>query len=135
MSIERRWPQGVYVRELPTVEGKIYTQVIESQQQRRIHVAGTLPFNQKQEMSGDMALQTSACSRTSGCHSRSSAPRPPTSCAPRLMPPIWASYLEHGQPKWVEFFACNPPTSTAVGVTELADPRALVEIEAYAEID
>ena len=46
-----------------------------------------------------------------------------------------ASYLEHGLPKWVEFFAGNPPTSTTVGVTEFADPRALVEIEAYAEID
>ena len=50
MSIVRRWPEGVYVRELPTVEGKIYTQVIQTQQRRRIHVAGTLPFNQNQEL-------------------------------------------------------------------------------------
>ena len=44
-------------------------------------------------------------------------------------------YLEHGVQAWIEFFAGNPPTSTTVGVTEFADPRALVEIEAYAEVD
>jgi enamine deaminase RidA (YjgF/YER057c/UK114 family) len=38
-------------------------------------------------------------------------------------------------PHWVRFFEGAPPTSTTVSVTELADPRALVEIEAYAELD
>ena len=45
------------------------------------------------------------------------------------------AYLAEGLPEWVEFFGGDPPTSTTVGVTALADPRALVEIEAYAEVD
>jgi hypothetical protein len=46
MSIERRWPEGVYVRELPTVEGKIYSQVIQSQRRRKAlatHVTTSSP--------------------------------------------------------------------------------------------
>ena len=137
MSIERRWPEGVYVRELSTVEGKIYSQVIQSQRQRRIHVAGTLPFDQEQELvgEGDVALQTYCVLENIRRSLEEFGATPADVVRTKTYVIDMASYLEHGLPKWVEFFAGNPPTSTTVGVTEFADPRALVEIEAYAEID
>ena len=136
MSIERRWPEGVYVRRLPTVEGKIYAQVIQSQRQRRIHVAGTLPFNEKQELvgEGDVALQTHCVLENIRLSLEEFGATPADVVRTKTYVIDMASYLEHGVPKWIEFFAGNPPASTTVGVTEFADPRALVEIEAYAEV-
>ena len=53
MEIDRRWPEGIYVRELPSVGGKVYSQVVASSGSRRIDVAGTLPFDENQELVGE----------------------------------------------------------------------------------
>ena len=46
MVLERVWPEDVYVRQVPTLAGKLYTQVIKATGTRvSIHVAGTLPFD------------------------------------------------------------------------------------------
>jgi enamine deaminase RidA (YjgF/YER057c/UK114 family) len=46
-----------------------------------------------------------------------------------------AAYLREGHQEYLSFFGDKPPVSTTVGVTVLADPRCLVEIEAYAETE
>lgn len=137
MSIERRWPEGVYVRSLPQVDGRIYAQVVVSRRRTRIHVAGTLPFDAAQQLvgEGDVAAQTRCVLEHIGRSLADVGATPADVVRTKTYVVDMRSYLDHGLPEWVAFFAGAPPASTTVGVTELADPRALVEIEAYAELD
>jgi 2-iminobutanoate/2-iminopropanoate deaminase len=138
MAVERRWPEGVYVRELPSVEGKIFSQVTSATPGgRMIHVAGTLPFDAQQNLIGenDVRAQTKAVLEHIGRSLAEFGATPADVVRTKTYVIDMDDYLENGLPEWVAYFAGNPPTSTTVGVTALADPRALVEIEAYAEID
>ena len=63
MALERVWPKDVYVRQVPTLAGKLYTQVIKATGTRvSIHVAGTLPFDKDNNLVGEgsMRLQVRA---------------------------------------------------------------------------
>lgn len=137
MTLQRKWPKGVYVRELPSVEGKIYSQVIASDRQRRIHIAGTLPFDEHQNPVGenDVRLQTRCVLEHIQRSLAEFGATPADVVRTKTYVIDMPDYLENGLPEWVAFFDGKPPTSTTVGVTAFADPRALVEIEAYAEID
>jgi enamine deaminase RidA (YjgF/YER057c/UK114 family) len=137
VSLDRRWPEGIYVRKLPQVDGKIYAQVIGSRRGQRIHVAGTLPFDERQELvgEGDVRAQTRCVLENIRRSLAEFGATPADVVRTKTYVIDMGDYLENGLPEWVEFFAGNPPTSTTVGVTEFADPRALVEIEAYAELD
>lgn len=137
MTVERKWPDGIYVRQLPSVEGKIYCQVIATERRRRIHVAGTLPFDEHQELvgEGDVRLQTRCVLEHIGRSLSEFGATPGDVVRTKTYVIDMPDYLEHGLPEWVAFFEGEPPTSTTVGVTTLADPRALVEIEAYAELN
>ena len=137
MAIDRRWPEGIYVRELPSVGGRIYTQVAASAGRRRIDVAGTLPFDENQQLvgEGDVRVQTKTVLEHIGRSLAEFGAGPGDVVRTKTYVIDMEAYLAEGLPEWVEFFGGDPPTSTTVGVTALADPRALVEIEAYAEVD
>jgi hypothetical protein len=58
MALERVWPKDVYVREVPNLIGKLYTQVIKATGTRvSIHVAGTLPFDKNNNLVGEGSMQ------------------------------------------------------------------------------
>jgi enamine deaminase RidA (YjgF/YER057c/UK114 family) len=135
--VERKWPEGVYVRKLPSVDGYVYSQVTLSRGGRSIHVAGSLPFDEHQNFVGenDVAAQTRAVLDVIGRSLSSVGAQPADVVRTKTYVIDMQDYLAHGIPEWVAFFAGRPPVSTTVGVTALADPRALVEIEAYAELD
>ena len=137
MTIDRRWPKGIYVRELPSVGGKIYSQVVASSGSRRIDVAGTLPFDENQELvgEGDMRVQTQTVLEHIGRSLAEFGATPQDVVRTKTYVTDMEAYLAEGVPEWVAFWDGEPPTSTTVEVTALADPRALVEIEAYAEVD
>ena len=138
MAVQRRWPDGVYVRELPSVDGKIFSQVTcATPGGRTIHVAGTLPFDAEQNLIGenDVRAQTKAVLEHIGRSLAEFGATPGDVVRTKTYVMDMDDYLENGLPEWVSYFAPDPPTSTTVGVTALADPRALVEIEAYAELE
>jgi enamine deaminase RidA (YjgF/YER057c/UK114 family) len=63
MALKRVWPKDVYVRQVPTLAGKLYTQVIKAIGTRvSINVAGTLPFDKDNNLVGEgsMRLQVRA---------------------------------------------------------------------------
>ncbi len=137
MGVERRWPKGVYVRDLPSVEGHIYSQVTSATPRRTIHVAGTLPFDEHQVLVGenDVRAQTRCVLEHIGRSLDEFGAEPRDVVRTKTYVIDMEDYLQNGLPEWVEFFGCEQPVSTTVGVTALADRRALVEIEAYAELD
>lgn len=137
MSIERLWPEGVYVREMPSVDGKIYAQTVVSTRSRHIHVAGTLPFDRDQNLvgEGDVAAQTRCVLENIRLSLEEAGAGVGDVVRSKTYVIDMKDYIENGLPEWVKFFNSAPPNSTTVGVTELADPRALVEIEIYADLD
>jgi enamine deaminase RidA (YjgF/YER057c/UK114 family) len=136
MAVDRRWPAGVYVRDLPSVDGHVYSQVTSAVSRRTVHVAGTLPFDADQQLvgEGDVRLQTQCILE----HIRRSLAEFGATLDDVVRTKTYVidmdDYLANGLPEWVAFWEGRPPASTTVGVTVLADPRALVEIEAYAEL-
>lgn len=137
MTVERRNPHGVYVRTLPSVEGPIYSQVTSTVGPvRSIHVAGTLPFDAGQQFvgEGDVRAQTRCILEQIERSLAAFGAQPSDIVSTNTFVTDMASYLQDGLPEWVSFFDGHPPASTTVGVTELADPRAFVEIEAHAEV-
>lgn len=137
MSIERFWPEGVYVREMPSVDGKIYAQTVVSTRSRHIHVAGTLPFDRDQNLvgEGDVAAQTRCVLENIRLSLEEAGAGVGDVVRSKTYVIDMKDYIANGLPEWVKFFNSAPPNSTTVGVTELADPRALVEIEIYADLD
>jgi enamine deaminase RidA (YjgF/YER057c/UK114 family) len=126
MALERVWPKDVYVRQVSTLAGKLYTQVIKATGTRvSIHVAGTLPFDKDNNLVGEgsMRLQVRAVLDAIG----------------KSLAAVGAQrsdvVLREGHQEYLSFFGDNLPVSTTVGVTVLADSRCLVEIEAYAETE
>ena len=58
MALERVWPKDVYVRQVSTLAGKLYTQVIKATGTRvSIHVAGTLPFDKDNNLVGEGSMR------------------------------------------------------------------------------
>lgn len=137
MSIERLWPEGVYVRNLPYVDGKIYAQTVVSTGTRHVHVAGTLPFDKDQQLvgEGDVGAQTRCVLENIRLSLEAAGATVADVVRSKTYVIDMKDYLEHGLEEWAKFFNEAPPNSTTVGVTELADPRALVEIEVYADLD
>lgn len=135
--VERKWPDGVYVRKLPSVDGYVYSQVTLARGGRSIHIAGSLPFDEHQDFvgEGDVAAQTRAVLEVIRRSLSSVGAQPADVVRTRTYVIDMRDYLANGIQEWVTFFDGQPPVSTTVGVTALADPRALVEIEAYAELD
>src|SRR5437899_52716 len=61
MALERVWPKDVYVRQVSTLAGKLYTQVIKATGTRvSIHVAGTLSFDKDNNLVGEGSMRLQA---------------------------------------------------------------------------
>ncbi len=138
MPIERVWPKDVYVRKAPFNEGKVYAQVVKATNTRaRIHVAGTMSFDKDQNMVGEGNLRLQVVTILENIRRSLAA----VGAAPKDVVRVKTyvtdiqAFLREGSQEYAAFFADALPASTLVGVTGLTDPRCMVEIEAYAEVD
>ena len=137
MVLERVWPEDVYVRQVPTLAGKLYTQVIKATGTRvSIHVAGTLPFDKDNNLVGEgsMRLQVRAVLDAIGKSLAAVGAQRSDVVRTKTYVTDMPAYLREGHQEYLSFFD-KLPVSTTVGVTVLADSRCLVEIEAYAETE
>jgi 2-iminobutanoate/2-iminopropanoate deaminase len=138
MTLERVWPKDVYVRRVPNLIGKLYAQVIKATGTRvSIHVAGTLSFDKDNNLVGEgsMQLQVRAVLDAIGKSLAAVSAQRSDVVRTKTYVTDMAAYLREGHQEYLSFFGDKPPVSTTVGVTMLADPRCLVEIEAYAETE
>jgi enamine deaminase RidA (YjgF/YER057c/UK114 family) len=137
MAIERIWPNDVYIRKAPHQEGKVYAQVVKASDTRaRIHVAGTMSFDQDQNMvgEGDMRLQVRTILENIRRSLAAVGATPRDVVRVKTYVTNMDAFLREGSQEYAAFFADGLPASTLVGVTALTDPRCMVEIEAYAEV-
>jgi len=137
MAVDRRWPKGVYVREIPSIDGKIYAQVtVGPPGCREVHIAGTLPFDEHQVFigEGDVAIQTRVVMEHIGRSLAEFGLGPDDVLRTKTYVTDMQDYLANGQPEWNRFFGGEGPCSTTVEISAFADSRALVEIEAYAAL-
>lgn len=138
MALERMWPEDVYVRTLPNLPGKLYAQVVRSSGARtRVHVAGTFSFDKHGELVGEgsMRTQVRAVMENIGRSLAAAGATPADVVRTKTYVVDIAAYVREGHEEWLRFFGDTLPASTAVQVAGLADPRCLVEIEAYAEVE
>ena len=137
MGIKRVWPEGVYVREVPPMDGKVYAQVVEATGTRSIHVAGTLAFdaNNNPVGDGDMAAQVKCILGHIGRSLEAVGAKPSDVVRTKTYVTDIDAYIQVGHQHWLDFFGDALPCSTTIGITRLVPPHALVEIEAYAVAD
>ena len=142
MTIERFWPTDVYTRAVPDYvtpnrEGKLYAQVIRAKARRSVHVAGTLSFDEQQNLVGEGSMATQYRTVLENIRRSLAAVGAKPSDVVRTTTYLvdFEAHYREGAQEWVNFFGTSPPVSTAVCVSRLDDPRCLVEIEAYAELD
>lgn len=135
MNIERAWPAGVPAREIPPYAQKLYAQVVKAQG-TQIHVAGCMAFDENNDFvgAGDMAAQTRQVLEVilkSLAHFQAGAANVVRT---KTYVTDIDEYLKIGHQEWLAVFAQHLPVSTLVEVSRLTEPRAVVEIEAYAVI-
>ena len=138
MALERIWPDDVYVRELPNVDGKVYAQVVRSSgATRRGHVAGTFGFDRDGYLADGTGMreQTRLVMENIGRSLAAAGATPADDVRTKTYVTDIAAYVREGHPEWLAFFGDRLPASTAVQIVALADRRAVVESEAYAEIE
>ena len=138
MPIERVWPKDVYVRQAPHNPGKVYAQVVKATNTRaRVHVAGTMSFDKDQNMvgEGNMRLQVQTIMENIRRWLAAVGASPKDVVRVKTYVTDIQAFLREGSQEYVGFFGDALPASTLVGVTALTDPRCMVEIEAYAEMD
>lgn len=138
MPLERVWPGDVYVRQVPNLTGKLYTQVIKTTGTKvSVHVAGTLSFDRENRLVGErsMRMQVRTVLENIGRSLAAVGAKPSDVVRTKTYVTDMGAYLKEGHQEWLNFFGDKQPVSTTVGVTVLADSRCLVEIEAYAELD
>ncbi len=128
--MERINPPGMY----QPYRG-VYTQVIKASGPTQVHVAGTVPLAPNGELigEGDMRAQVQAILAHIDRSLAAAGATPADVVRIEVFTIDVGRYREEGLPEVVEFFGRDAvPTSTLVGVTRLADPRFLVEIQATA---
>ena len=137
MTIRRQWPEDVYVREMPSTGGKLYAQVVEATGSRSIFVAGCMPFDVDNQLvgDGDLHAQTVQVLDTVRRSLANFGAAPEHVVRTRIFVTDIEEYKRVGHREWVAFFGEHLPASTLVGVSALADPRVLVEIDADAILD
>lgn len=130
MGAERINPEGVY----QPVGGR-YTQVTRAVGSTQVHVAGTLGLDLEGNLVGedDMAAQVRAVMDNIGRSLEAVGARPEDVVRIHIYTLDVDRYIQEGHREVMRFFeSAGMPASTLVGVTRLADPRFLVEIEATA---
>ena len=140
MSIRRLWPEDVYVRNLEDIPGRLYSQVVEVTRPNArsvVYVAGTLSYDEHQALVGEDSMATQVKTVLENIRRSLAAVGASPGDVVRTKTYVTdiEAYKREGVPEYVRFFGDRKPTSTAVEVRALADPKCLVEIEAYAELD
>lgn len=133
MPLERKNPENVYQPYM-----NAYTQVIKATGTTQIHVAGTVSMEPGRRLvgEGDMAAQV----KRTVLNIQASLAEFGATLADVVRVNTFVTdvdrYLKEGHVELVKLFGPGTlPVSTLVGVTRLADPRYLVEIQATAVID
>jgi enamine deaminase RidA (YjgF/YER057c/UK114 family) len=138
MPIRRVWPETVYQKILPPNTKPPYAQVVEVTRPAggtSIHVAGTFPGDLDWNLVGGSDMGAQVAAALENIRHSLTAVGAQVSDVVRIkfyvtdLPALIAS-----TPEVDKFFGENVPTSTAVQVSGLAMPGAMVEIEAYAEL-
>jgi len=136
MSLERLVPETVY----ETLPGgrpvkELYSQVVAASGTEQVHVSGTVSLDTDGSVVGadDMGTQVRTVLENVE-KSLAAVDADPTDVVRiKIFTTDVGWYVEEGGPKLVEFFGEDGlPTSTLLGVDELAHPDLLVEIEATA---
>ena len=132
MPLERINPTGMY-----QPNHNIYSQVVKATGGTQVHVAGTVAFDEEQNVVGigDMRaqvlkiLENLQISLNAGGASRADVVRI------NVYALDTDAYVAEGAPEVIAFFGPTKPVSTTVQVSRLVHPDWLVEIEATAIID
>lgn len=129
MAIERLNPEDVY-----QPYRDCYTQVIRATGTTQVHVAGTVSLAPGRELvgEGDMATQVRQTMHNIDKSLRAAGAKLSEVVRVNIFTLDVDRYLMEGHAELMKAFDGALPTSTLVGVTRLADPRYLVEIQATA---
>jgi enamine deaminase RidA (YjgF/YER057c/UK114 family) len=129
MPIIRLDPPNLY-----TPYNNVYTQVIKATGAVHIHVAGTVSLDVDRNLigEGDMALQVETTFENIRLSLEAFDATPADVVRINIFTLDVDQFLQLGTPIMATFFGATTPTSTLAGVTRLADPRYLVEIQADA---
>jgi enamine deaminase RidA (YjgF/YER057c/UK114 family) len=132
MALERINPSDIY-----QPYKNFYTQVIRATGTTQVHVAGIIALNKQGELigEGDLQAQVRAITENTG-HALAAAGAKPADVVRITIYTLDVDrYRAEGHQEVLKFFDGDLPVSTLIGVTRLADPRYLVEIEMTAIID
>lgn len=131
MPITRINPSTVY-----TPYNNVYTQVIKAVGKVHVHVAGTVSLDVDRNLvgEGDMGIQVQTTFENLRLSLEAVDATPADVVRINIFTLDVDQFLQQGIVHMEAFFGSTPPTSTLVGVTRLADPRYLVEIECDAVI-
>ena len=132
MALERINPSDIY----PPVNNN-YTQVIKSTGGTQVHVAGIISLNKQGELIGrdDMQAQARAIVEITGKALTAAGATPANVVRMNIYTVDVDRFKQEGHREVLKFFDGLLPASTLVGVTQLAHPDFLVEIEMTAIID
>lgn len=132
MTLKRLNPESIY-----QPYANRYTQVIIAKGETQVHLAGMVSQDVDQNLvgEGDMLLQTKTVMDNIGKALEAAGATPADVVRINTYTVDVPQFRAEGHVAVLEFFEGNLPVSTLVGVTQLADPRFLVEIEAVAVID
>jgi len=132
MALERINPSDIY----PPVNNN-YTQVIKSTGGTQVHVAGIISLNKQGELIGqdDMQAQARAIVEITGKALTAAGATPANVVRMNIYTVDVDRFKHEGHREVLKFFDGLLPASTLVGVTRLAHPDFLVEIEMTAVID
>ena len=140
MNINRIWPPDVYKLGDPSWELPACAQVVEvvrTAPGRSIHVAGTLAYDLDLQLvePSDMAGQVRATMENIRRSLAAVGALPSDVVRVKSYVTDMVAFQHEGVPEFRRFWAEELPASTTVQVSALGHPRALIEMEVYAEID
>jgi enamine deaminase RidA (YjgF/YER057c/UK114 family) len=139
MQLHRIWPSDVYTLADAKSDGPACAQVVEvvrTAPGRSIHVAGTYGCDVDMNIvKNDMAGQVRTAMENIRRSLAAVGALPSDVVRAKTYVTDLESFKRDGVPEFVNFWAGQPPVSTAVQVVALGLPHALVEMEVYAELD
>ena len=139
MELHRHWPDDVYTAPRSESGVPAFAQVVEvvrTSATRSIHIAGTYGCETDLTFAtADMAAQTRRALENIRRSLAAVGATPADVVRIKTYTPDLASFRAYGAPEFHTFWAGKPPVSTTIGIAALGLPGALVEMEAYAEVD
>jgi len=140
MEIRRIWPPDVYKLGDPSWDVPACAQVVEvtrTKPGRSIHVAGTYGWDLDQTLvePSDMAGQVDAVMENIRRSLAAVGATPADVVRVKSYVTDMDAFIREGVDAFRRFWGDKPPTSTLVQIVRLGDPRAMIEMEVYAEID